>query len=295
MASYSGFVSGSTFADEIVHSGTFNTKQDALRAILRTLVESGVMFPFTLHMEYDDEKHERQAKKFYTLYRQYVDQELTSCDVQSLIYKYTDPKDNVEFAVYEHASFCEAQEFKVKSYEEYVATMDEEEDTETFSWYNRVRNNACNFFKSPSILDSSDLGSLHYSGFVYASNCTDEIVYSGTFKTEQDASRGILRTLVESGVMFPFTLHMEYDGKKHEQQANEFYALYRHYVEKELTPFDVKSLIAKYTTQKTNVVFTVFRHEPFCEAREFKVKSYEEYKDSMDEEEESFFKSISEY
>jgi len=51
MASYSGFVSGSTFADEIVHSGTFNTKQDALRAILRTLVESGVMFPFTLHME----------------------------------------------------------------------------------------------------------------------------------------------------------------------------------------------------------------------------------------------------
>jgi hypothetical protein len=293
MMSYSGFVSASNFADEIVLSGTFNTEQDALRGILRTFVESGVMFPFTLHMEYNDEKHERQVNEFYALYRHYVDQELTSFDVQSLIDKYTDPKDNVVFTVFQHESFCEAQEFKVKSYEEYVASMDVIEDTETFSWYNRLRNNAYNFFKSPSFYDSIDLSSLHYSGFVYVSNCTDEIVYSGTFKTEQDAVRGIIRTLVESGVMFPFTLHMEYDDKKHEQQANEFYALYRHYVEKELTPFDVKSLIAKYTDQKTNVVFTVFRHEPFCEVREFKVKSYEEYVDSMDEEEESFFKSIS--
>jgi hypothetical protein len=232
-------------------------------------------------MEYDDEEHERKAKKFYDLYRQYVEQELTPFDVQSLIDKYTDPKEKVVFTVYEHASFCEPQEFKVKSYEEYVESMDEEEET---------------FFKSPSFYDSDEPSCLEYSGFVSMPNCTDDIMYSGTFKTEQDALRGILRTFVESGVMFPFTLHMDYNDKTHERQANEFYALYRQYVEKELTPFDVKLLIDKYTNPKDNVVFTVFQHERFCESREFKVKSYEEYVASMNEEdgdtEQSFFTSM---
>jgi hypothetical protein len=266
-----------------VYSGTFKTKQDALRGVLRTLVEMGHIFPFTLHLEYENETHVRQAKKFYDLYRRHVDKKLTPFDVKLIIDKYTKPKDKVLFTVFKHQPLSEPQEFKVKSYAEYVS--DVEEDTEQ------------PFFKSSSDSDSSKSRSLHYSGFVSFPDCTDDIMYSGTFKTEEDALRGILRTLVESSVLFPFTLHMEYNDKKHEQQANEFYALYRQYVNKNLTPFDLHVLFDKYTKPKDNIVFTVFEHEPFGEAEKFKLKSYEEYVDSMDEEEDekqSFFKSISE-